>query len=132
MATDPDRFPKQNLTATHVGTSGATQRAESYDGKVLTIDLNVWIAASPEVVFDMSRSIDTHSASLPKSAERAVDDPIEGHIELGEQVTWRARHSDSDSKMTSRIAEMDRPRRFVDEQVAGTFQALATRPLIRG
>lgn len=58
---------------------------------------------------------------MSKSAERAVDGTTEGHIELGEQVTWRARHFGFTFHMTSRITEMDRPRRFVDEQAAGPF-----------
>lgn len=86
------------------------------------IDLSVWIAASPDVVFDLSRSIDTHSASMSKSGERAVDGITEGHIELGEQVTWQARHFGFTFQMTSRITEMNRPSRFVDEQVDGPFR----------
>jgi ligand-binding SRPBCC domain-containing protein len=89
---------------------------------VSTIDLSLRIAASPDVVFDLSRSIDTHSASMSKSAEQAVDGTTEGHIELGEQVTWRARHFGFTFHMTSLITEMERPRRFVDEQVAGPFR----------
>ena len=86
------------------------------------IDLSVWIAASPDVVFDLSRSIDTHSASMSKSGERAVDGITEGHIELGEQVTWQARHFGFTFQMTSRITEMNRPSGFVDEQVDGPFR----------
>jgi len=89
---------------------------------VSAIDLSLWIAASLDVVFDLSRSIDAHSASMSKSAERAVGGTTEGHIELGEHVTWRARHFGFTFQMTSRITEMDRPRRFVDEQVAGPFR----------
>lgn len=86
------------------------------------IDLSVRMAASPDVVFDLSRSIDTHSASMSESGERAVDGITEGHIELGEQVTWWARHFGFTFQMTSRITEMNRPSRFVDEQVAGPFR----------
>lgn len=59
---------------------------------------------------------------MSKSAEQAVDGTTEGHIELGEQVTWRAVHFGVTFHMTSRITEMKRPRRFVDEQVAGPFR----------
>lgn len=87
------------------------------------IALTSWMAAPQDVVFDLSRNIDAHSASMSKSAERAVDGIVEGHIELGEQVTWRARHFGLTFQMTSRITEMDRPTRFVDEQVAGPFKS---------
>jgi ligand-binding SRPBCC domain-containing protein len=89
---------------------------------VSVIDLSLWIAESSDVVFDLSRSVDTHSASMSKSGERAVGGITEGHIGLGEQVTWQARHFGFTFQMTSRITEMDRPRRFVDEQVAGPFR----------
>lgn len=59
---------------------------------------------------------------MSRSAERAVDGATEGHIDLGQQVTWRARHFGFTFHMTSRIVEMDRPKRFVDEQVAGPFE----------
>jgi ligand-binding SRPBCC domain-containing protein len=88
---------------------------------VSSIDLSLWIAASPHVVFDLSRSIDVHSASMARSAERAVDGVTEGYIGLGEEVTWRARHFGLTFRMTSRITEMAPPERFVDEQVAGPF-----------
>jgi ligand-binding SRPBCC domain-containing protein len=110
------------LPPTHIGTSGATPSAGSYDVDLSAIDLRLLISAPPDVVFDLSRSIDAHSASMSKSAERAVGSITEGHIELGEHVTWRARHFGFTFQMTSRIAEMDRPRRFVDEQVDGPFR----------
>ncbi len=59
---------------------------------------------------------------MSKSGERAVDGITEGHIELGEQVTWQARHFGFTFQMTSRITEMSRPSRFVDEQVDGPFR----------
>lgn len=59
---------------------------------------------------------------MSKSGERAVDGITEGHIELGEQVTWQARHIGFTFQMTSRITEMNRPSQFVDEQVAGPFR----------
>lgn len=87
-----------------------------------TIDLSVWVAAPSEVVFDLSRSIDTHSASMSRSAERAVAGVTAGHIGLDEEVTWRARHFGITFHMTSRLTDMDRPMGFVDEQVTGPFK----------
>lgn len=58
---------------------------------------------------------------MSKLAERALAGTTEGHIELGEQLTWRAKHFGFTYHMISEITEMDRPRRFVDEQVAGPF-----------
>ncbi|KAA9134862.1 SRPBCC family protein [Microbacterium caowuchunii] len=73
-------------------------------------------------LFDISLSIDAHVASMAGSGERAVAGVTSGAIGLGETVTWRARHFGIWFTMTSRISELDAPRRFVDEQVRGPFR----------
>ncbi|MGW9404144.1 SRPBCC family protein [Arthrobacter sp. NPDC055585] len=73
-------------------------------------------------LFDRSRSIDAHKASMAASREEAVAGVTSGLISLGEEVTWRARHFGLPLRMTSRITEMDIPRCFVDEQVKGPFR----------
>lgn len=76
-----------------------------------------------EELFDASLSIDAHIASMSRSRERAVSGVTSGRIELGESVTWRARHFGVWFTLTSRITDLARPRRFVDEQVRGPFRA---------
>ena len=78
---------------------------------------------SAEAIFDLSLDIDAHVASMSQSAERAVDGIVTGRIGLGETVTWRARHFGIWWTMTSQITALDRPTRFVDEQVRGPFKA---------
>jgi ligand-binding SRPBCC domain-containing protein len=80
------------------------------------------IAAPVELVFDLSLDIDSHLASMSDSNERAVAGVTSGLIGLGEQVTWRATHFRVPFTMTSRVTELDRPRRFVDLQVKGPFR----------
>lgn len=80
------------------------------------------IGAPAEVVFDLSLDIDAHMASMADSKERAVGGVTSGLIGLGEEVTWRARHFGIPFTMTSKITELDRPRRFVDEQQRGPFR----------
>lgn len=46
-----------------------------------------------------------------------------GRIGLGEEVTWRAVHFGLPFTMTSRVTELERPLRFVDEQVRGPFRS---------
>lgn len=86
-----------------------------------SFEQSLWVAATPSAVFDLSTSIDLHAESMAKSNERAIDGITEGHIKLGERVTWRARHFGVVFHMTSHIASMERPHRFVDEQVEGPF-----------
>lgn len=73
-------------------------------------------------LFDVSLSIDAHVASMADSGERAVAGVTSGSIGLGETVTWKARHFGVWFTMTSRVTELERPRRFVDEQVRGPFR----------
>lgn len=81
------------------------------------------LAMSPAEAFDRSLDIDEHLASMSHTGERAVGGVTAGVIGLGEEVTWRARHFGLVWRMTSRIAELERPSRFVDEQVRGPFRA---------
>lgn len=57
------------------------------------------------------------------SSERAIGGVTAGSIGLGETVTWRARHFGIWFTMTSQITSLERPRRFVDEQVRGPFRS---------
>lgn len=74
-------------------------------------------------VFDASLSIDAHLGSMRFSRERAIAGVTSGTIGLGQSVTWRAWHGGVPFTMTSIISELEEPRRFVDEQVAGPFGA---------
>ena len=49
---------------------------------------------------------------------------MSGRLTLGDTVTWEAIHFGLRMRLTSRIAEFDPPRRFVDEMVKGPFQHL--------
>ena len=81
-------------------------------------------AAVPvELLFDLSLSIDEHVASMDRSGEQAVGGVTSGTIGLGEVVTWRAKHFGIWFTMTSQITSLERPDRFVDEQVRGPFRS---------
>ena len=84
--------------------------------------LTTSIAAPIERVFELSLDIDSHIASMAASNERAIAGVTTGHIGLGEEVTWRARHFGIPFTMTSRVTELDRPHHFVDQQVKGPFR----------
>ena len=81
------------------------------------------LTAPIEVAFDLSLDIDLHLASMRASGERAIAGVTTGRIGLGEEVTWRARHFNIPFTMTSRITELDRPHRFVDQQERGPFRS---------
>ena len=86
------------------------------------LELTTLIAAPVERVFDLSRSIDLHTASTAATGERAVAGVTTGLIGPGEEVTWRARHFGVWQSLTSRIVIFDRPRHFRDSMVRGAFR----------
>lgn len=77
---------------------------------------------SAQALFDLSLDIDAHVSSMSDSAERAVAGVTTGQINLGETVTWRARHFGIWWTMTSQITALHRPTHFVDQQVSGPFK----------
>ncbi len=91
----------------------------------VTVSLSTFIDAPPARVFDLARSIDFHSVSLSHTGEEAVGGRTSGLIELGESVTWRARHFGVRQHLTSRISAFDRPRYFQDTLVRGAFAWMA-------
>ncbi|TDE92701.1 cyclase [Occultella glacieicola] len=86
-----------------------------------TIRLQTLVPAPVEACFDLSLSVDAHTASMARSGERAVGPVTAGVLGPGESVTWRARHFGIPFTMTSRVVEYEAPHRFVDEQVSGPF-----------
>jgi ligand-binding SRPBCC domain-containing protein len=85
------------------------------------IHLETLINASPEICFDLSRSIDLHQVSMAKSDEKSISGKVSGLINLNESVTWRARHFGLKWNMTVKITVMERPTSFKDEMVEGPF-----------
>jgi ligand-binding SRPBCC domain-containing protein len=89
------------------------------------IRLETVIAAPVERCFDLARDLDFHLRSLAHTGERAMAGRMSGLIELGESVTWEARHFGVRQRLTTKITAMDRPRHFRDEMTAGAFAAFA-------
>jgi ligand-binding SRPBCC domain-containing protein len=89
-----------------------------------TIHLTTFVAAPPERVFDLARSIDLHRKSMVHTAEEAIAGTTSGLIGLDETVTWRAKHLMKTRVLKSKIIAMDRPLSFTDEMVSGDFKQL--------
>lgn len=87
------------------------------------IELAVTVEAPRERCFDLARDIDLHVRSMESSGERAVAGRTTGRIELGEEVTWEARHFGAVQRFTSRITEFRRPDFFQDVMVRGPFRS---------
>ena len=85
------------------------------------IDLATDIDAPIERVFDLARDLDLHAASMAHTSERAVAGRTTGRVEVGDTVTWRARHFGLWWSLTSRITAVEAPVRFEDVQERGPF-----------
>src|SRR5262245_34655103 len=88
------------------------------------IRLFTYIAAPPERVFDLARSIDVHQQSAEGTDERAVAGVTCGLIGLDEEVTWEARHFGVKQRLTVRITGFERPARFQDTMISGAFRSM--------
>ena len=82
------------------------------------------IRAPIERCFDLARSIEVHLAGNIHSGEAAVARAgvTSGLIDLGQRVTWRARHFGVWQELTSEITAMERPASFQDTMIHGAFR----------
>lgn len=88
------------------------------------IQLETIIKAPVKRVFDLSRSIDLHKLSTAHTNEEAIAGRKSGLIELGESVTWRAKHLGVYQKLTVKIVKMESPSMFEDVMVKGVFKSM--------
>jgi ligand-binding SRPBCC domain-containing protein len=89
-----------------------------------TVTVNTRIAAPPQRCFDLARSVEAHVASAGDTGERAVAGRTSGLLELGDEVTWEARHFGVRQRLTSRITAFDAPHYFQDTMVRGALKSL--------
>lgn len=88
-----------------------------------TIFLETRIDAPVQRVFDLARDVERHTETMGHD-ERAVGGTTTGRLELGDVVTWRARHFGCTLDLTVEITAMEPPLYFRDEQIDGPFAAL--------
>ena len=86
------------------------------------IKLCTFIDAPAERVFNLSRSIELHTISTAHTGETAVAGTTSGLINLGETVTWRAKHLGKWRTMTVKITAMVPFHFFEDEMQEGDFK----------
>lgn len=85
---------------------------------ILRTEINAPVARC----FDLSRSIDLHQQSTAHTEEKAIAGRASGLIELGETVTWEAKHFGIRQQLTSKITEFKYADFFVDEMQKGAFK----------
>jgi ligand-binding SRPBCC domain-containing protein len=87
------------------------------------IEIKTYINTDIKTCFDLARNIDFHQESLKHSNEKAIAGKTSGLIELGESVTWEAKHFGTTQRLTSKITAFNSPNYFVDEMVSGAFKS---------
>jgi ligand-binding SRPBCC domain-containing protein len=88
------------------------------------IHLTTFIAAPRERVFDLSRSVSLHKASMKHHDEKIVEGTMSGLMNLDDTVTWTAKHLFKQRRLKIKITKIQSPELFVDEQVEGDFKML--------
>jgi ligand-binding SRPBCC domain-containing protein len=84
------------------------------------------VNAPIERCFDLARSVEAHLAGNVHWGECAIAmaGVTSGLIDLGQEVTWRAKHFGIWQKLTSRITAMSRPTYFQDVMLRGPFRSM--------
>ncbi|MBT2557588.1 SRPBCC family protein [Hymenobacter sp. ISL-91] len=80
------------------------------------------INAPPERCFRLALSVDLHTISTRQTGETIVAGVRSGELQLGDSVTFRARHFGIWQTLTSQITALDAPRYFRDEMQRGAFR----------
>jgi ligand-binding SRPBCC domain-containing protein len=88
------------------------------------IHLTTLIHAPSERVYDLSRSVRVHQDSMAAYHEKAVGGKVFGLMELGDTVTWKARHLKKMRFITIKITSAHRPHYFRDEMIRGDFKQM--------
>lgn len=93
------------------------------------VRVETFLPARPTVCFDLARNTDVHMETTSGSGERVVSGPGRPLLELGDEVTFEARHFGIRQRLTARITAFDPPHSFTDEMIRGAFRSLLHRHL---
>jgi ligand-binding SRPBCC domain-containing protein len=93
---------------------------------MITLDETTIISAPIDRCFDLARSVEVHLAGNTHFGEEAVAEAgaNTGLLNLGDIVTWRARHFFVRQRLTSQITAFDPPRYFQDSMLRGAFRSM--------
>lgn len=81
------------------------------------------IAAPLSTCFDLARSVDAHVQAAAGTGERVVGGRMSGLLELGDEVTWEARHFGVVQRLSSKITAFRSNTFFQDRMTRGAFRS---------
>jgi ligand-binding SRPBCC domain-containing protein len=88
------------------------------------IELTTFIAAPAERCYSLSMDAEVHISSMAHTSERAIAGRISGMFELGDTVTWQARHLGFTQQLQVKITAVNYPSHFRDEMIRGIFKVM--------
>lgn len=86
--------------------------------------LETTINAGIDRCFDLARDIDVHKLSAARTDEVAIAGRTSGRCELGDSVTWEARHFGIRQRLSVEISKFNRPYFFEDRMTKGAFKTM--------
>ncbi|MFD2726260.1 SRPBCC family protein [Hyunsoonleella rubra] len=87
------------------------------------ITIRTEIIADIKICFNLARSIDFHKESLKHTGEIPVAGKTTGMVELGEWVSWEAKHLGFVQHFTTKVTAFESPNLFIVEMVFGAFKS---------
>lgn len=88
------------------------------------IELETNINADINICFDLSRDIEVHLLSMKKTNEKAIAGRMSGLCELGDKITWEARHFGVRQQLSVEITQFNQPHFFEDQMTKGAFKSM--------
>jgi ligand-binding SRPBCC domain-containing protein len=89
-----------------------------------TIELETEINANINRCFDLTRDIDTHKLSTERTKEKVIAGRRDGLCELGDKVTWEAKHFGIRQQLSIEITKFSKPYFFEDKMTKGAFKSM--------
>ena len=89
-----------------------------------TIEVLTFISAPQARCFQLALSMDLHTISASQTQEKIVGGVRSGVLQLGDSVTFRARHFGVWQTLTSKVTELEAPVYFCDEMQRGAFKRM--------
>ena len=89
-----------------------------------SIHLTTEITAKIGVCFDVCRDVDMHKLSTRQTNEQAIAGRTKGLCELGDTITWEAKHFGIKQQLTVVISKFEFPYFFEDTMLSGAFRSM--------
>ena len=91
---------------------------------MVRIELEMLVRAPPAACYALALNVQAHLDSTQQTGERVLVGPASGQLQLGDVVTWEARHFGIRQQLTVKITAASPPHHFRDELVRGAFKTL--------